>query len=117
MAHSTAVATLDVTAPSGPPHNLEAEVPVLGAILLSDRAIYGLVIEGGLPPADFFREQHRLVYQAILDLYDESRGVDTLTVAEHLRQHGQLEEAGGEAAIHALAAAVPAAGNARHYAK
>jgi replicative DNA helicase len=111
------MATLDVTAPAGPPHNLEAEESVLGAILLSDRAIYGLVIEEGLRADDFYREQHRLVYQAILDLYDESRGVDTLTVAEHLRQHGTLEEAGGEAAIHALAGAVPAAGNARHYAK
>ena len=111
------MATLDVTAPAGPPHNLEAEESVLGAILLSDRAIYGLVIEEGLRPEDFFRDQHRLVYQAILDLYDESRGVDTLTVTEHLRQHGHLEDAGGEATIHALAGAVPAAGNARHYAK
>jgi len=111
------MATLDVTAPAGPPHNLEAEESVLGAILLSERAIYGLVIEEGLRAEDFYRDQHRIVYQAILDLYDESRGVDTLTITEHLRQHGTLEDAGGEATIHALAGAVPAAGNARHYAK
>ncbi|HVE66972.1 MAG TPA: replicative DNA helicase [Solirubrobacteraceae bacterium] len=117
------MATVEATAPrgsspnAGPPHNLEAEESVIGAILLSDRALYGLVIEEGLRADDFYREQHRLVYQAILDLYDESRGVDTLTVAEHLRQHGTLEQAGGEAAIHALAGSVPAAGNARHYAK
>jgi replicative DNA helicase len=111
------MATVDVTAPAGPPHNLEAEESVLGAILLSERAIYGLVIEEGLRADDFYRDQHRIVYQAILDLYDESRGVDTLTVTEHLRQHGQLEDAGGEGTVHALAGAVPAAGNARHYAK
>ncbi len=111
------MATVQATTPAGPPHNLEAEESVLGAILLSDRAIYGLVIEEGLRPEDFFRDQHRIVYQAILDLYDESRGVDTLTVTEHLRQHNLLEPAGGEATIHALAGAVPAAGNARHYAK
>ncbi|MDX6648502.1 MAG: replicative helicase, partial [Solirubrobacteraceae bacterium] len=77
------MATVDVTAPAGPPHNLEAEESVLGAILLSERAIYGLVIEEGLRADDFYRDQHRIVYQAILDLYDESRGVDTLTVTEH----------------------------------
>jgi len=111
------MATVEARAPAGPPHNLEAEESVIGAILLSDRALYGLVIEEGLRADDFYREQHRLVYQAILDLYDESRGVDTLTVTEHLRQHGTLDEAGGEGAIHALAGAVPSAGNARHYAK
>jgi replicative DNA helicase len=111
------MATVEARAPAGPPHNLEAEESVIGAILLSDRALYGLVIEEGLRADDFYREQHRIVYQAILDLYDESRGVDTLTVTEHLRQHGILDEAGGEGAIHALAGAVPSAGNARHYAK
>ena len=111
------MATVEARAPAGPPHNLEAEESVIGAILLSDRALYGLAIEEGLRADDFYRAQHRIVYQAILDLYDESRGVDTLTVTEHLRQHGTLEEAGGEAAIHALAGAVPSAGNARHYAK
>jgi replicative DNA helicase len=111
------MATVEARAPAGPPHNLEAEESVIGAILLSDRSLYGLAIEEGLRADDFYRAQHRIVYQAILDLYDESRGVDTLTVTEHLRQHGTLEEAGGEAAIHALAGAVPSAGNARHYAK
>ncbi|MDX6698953.1 MAG: replicative helicase [Solirubrobacteraceae bacterium] len=111
------MATVEARAPEGPPHNLEAEESVIGAILLSDRALYGLVIEEGLRADDFYRDQHRIVYQAILDLYDESRGVDTLTVTEHLRQNGLLEEAGGEGTVHALAGAVPAAGNARHYAK
>ena len=43
-----------------PPHNLEAEQSVLGAVLLSDRALYGLVIGDGLRPEDFYRERHRL---------------------------------------------------------
>ena len=111
------MATVDVTAPPPPPHNLEAEQSVLGAILLSDKAMYGLVIEEGLRPEDFYRDQHRVVYSAMLDLYEDSHGIDVLTVAERLRQGGRLEEVGGEGAIHALAGAVPAAGNVRHYAQ
>ncbi len=100
-----------------PPHNLEAEQSVLGAILLSDRALYGLVIEDGLRPEDFYRDRHRLVFEAMLSLYQRSEPVDILTVTEHLKQSGRLEESGGRAAISALAASVPAAGNARHYAQ
>jgi replicative DNA helicase len=111
------MASLDVAAPPPPPHNLEAEQSVLGAILLSERAMFGLVIDEGLRPHDFYREQHRLVFQAMLDLYNESQGIDAVTVTEHLRREGRLEDAGGEAAVHALAGAVPAAGNARYYAK
>src|SRR4051794_37991955 len=111
------MATVDVTAPPPPPHNLEAEQSVLGAILLSDKAMYGLVIEEGLRADDFYRDQHRVVYQAMLDQYESSEGIDVLTVTERLRQQGQLDDAGGEGAIHALAGAVPAAGNVRHYAQ
>src|SRR5829696_1264683 len=100
-----------------PPHNLEAERSVLGAILLSDRALYGLVVEDGLRADDFYREQHRRIYKAMLDLYGANEPVDILTVTERLRQHGTLEEAGGEAGVHALAGTVPSAGNVRHYAQ
>jgi replicative DNA helicase len=79
--------------------------------------MYGVVIEEALRPEDFYREQHRIVYRAMRDLYDQSEPIDSLTVAERLRQAGTLEEAGGEAGIHALAGAVPAAGNVRHYAQ
>ena len=55
-----------------PPHSLEAEQSVLGGILLSDRAMYGLVIEEGLSPEDFYRERHRTIYEAMLSLYRDS---------------------------------------------
>ena len=55
-----------------PPHSLEAEQSVLGGILLSDRAMYGLVIEEGLKPEDFYRERHRLIYESMLALYRET---------------------------------------------
>ena len=115
------VATIEAprTANGGgaPPHSIEAERSVLGAILLTDRTLYGLVIEDGLRAEDFYRDQHRLIYEAMMDLYGRSEPVDVLTVTEALRQSGRLEDAGGEAAVHGLAGAVPAAGNVRHYAK
>jgi len=100
-----------------PPHNLEAEQSVLGAILLSERSLYALVIEEGLRPEDFYRERHRVTYAAMLELYNANEPIDPLTVTEALRQSGRLEDAGGEEAIDALTGAVPLVGNARRYAQ
>ncbi len=100
-----------------PPHNLDAEQSVLGSILLSDRALYTLVIEEGLRPEDFYRERHGLIYEAMRALYDESEPVDVLTVTDRLRQMGKLEAVGGPAGIDELTGVVPAAGHARRYAQ
>ena len=100
-----------------PPHNLQAEQSVLGAILLSDRALYALVIEEGLRPEDFYREHHGSIYSAMLALYNESEPVDELTVIDRLRAMGKLEDVGGRAAVDELAGMVPAAGHARRYAQ
>ena len=56
-----------------PPHSIEAEQSVLGAILLSDRTLYALVIEEGLRAEDFYRERHRTIYEAMLALYGDER--------------------------------------------
>ena len=90
---------------------------MLGGILLSDRAMYGLVIEEGLKAEDFYRERHRLIYESMLALYRESEPIDVLTVAEHLRSTGKLEEAGGKAAIDELTGGVPGLGGIRRYAQ
>src|SRR5215218_6124376 len=102
--------------PLTPPHNLEAEQSVLGAVLLSDRAMYRLVIDDGLRPEHFYRDRHRAVYSAMLSLYDKSEPVDSITVTEHLRQTGELEDVGGAGGVQALVGAVEAPGNVRHYA-
>jgi replicative DNA helicase len=100
---------------SGPPHNLEAEKSVLGAVLLDERHLYPLLIEEHLRPEDFYRGQHGLVFGAMIELYQSDRKIDHLTVSENLREQGRLEEAGGAEAIDELAAWVPAAGHARDY--
>jgi replicative DNA helicase len=104
-------------APLAPPHSIEAEQSVLGAILLSERALYSLVIEEGLKPTDFYRRRHQVIYEAMVALYGESEPIDVLTVTEQLRSTGTLDDAGGQAAVDGLAGSVPAAGNARHYAR
>jgi replicative DNA helicase len=98
-----------------PPHNLEAEKSVLGAVLLDERHLHGLLVEEHLRPKDFFRESHRDVFAAMMELYEKDRKIDHLTIAETLRQHGKLEEAGGPEAIDELAGWTPAAGHARDY--
>ncbi len=98
-----------------PPHNLEAEKSVLGAVLLDERHLYALLVEEHLRPEHFYREQHGAVFAAMIALHESDRKIDHLTVAETLRQHGKLEEVGGPEAIDELAGWVPAAGHAREY--
>ena len=100
-----------------PPHSLEAEQSVLGGILLSDRAMYGLVIEEGLRPQDFYRERHRTIYESMLALYREGEPIDVLTVSDQLRRTGALEAAGGRAVIDELTGGVPGLGGIRRYAQ
>jgi replicative DNA helicase len=98
-----------------PPHNLDAERSVLGAVLLDERHLNALLIEEQLRPEHFFREQYGAVFGAMLELHQSSRKIDHLTVAETLRQNGKLEVVGGPEAIDELAGWVPAAGHAREY--
>jgi replicative DNA helicase len=98
-----------------PPHNLEAEKSVLGAVLLDDRHLYGLLVEEHLRPEHFYREQHGAVFEAMMELHGTDRRIDHLTVAEVLRERGKLDETGGAEAIEELAGWVPAAGHAREY--
>ena len=98
-----------------PPHNLEAERSVLGAVLLDERHLHALIVEEQLRPEHFYREQHGAIFGAMLELYNTDRKIDHLTVSETLRQGGKLDQVGGPAAIDELSGWVPAAGHAREY--
>jgi len=98
-----------------PPQSLEAEESVLGAMLLSPGAI-GAVSEV-LDAGDFYRESHAKIYRAALALYAKGEPVDAITLVDELEERGELEDVGGRSRIHELAALVPAASNAAHYAK
>ena len=99
-----------------PPHNLQAEESVLGAVLLSRDAI-GAVSEQGLHPEDFYRPAHQHIYDAVRALYATGAPADTITVADELRRAGLLEQIGGTEVLHALQNATPAISNAAHYAR
>jgi replicative DNA helicase len=99
-----------------PPHSVEAEEAVLGGILLSDRAIPGMLQEG-LAAEHFFRDRHRAVYAAMLALHEQGTAVDVLTVTVELEQHGTLEAIGGRAAVDALTGGVPGLAAIRRYAR
>ncbi len=111
MAHAAPAAP---TAPI-PPQNLDAEESVLGAMMLSPGAI-GAVSEV-LSASDFYRESHAKIYRAALALYGRGEPVDAITLVDELERRGELEEVGGKVRIHELAALVPAASNAAHYAR
>jgi replicative DNA helicase len=100
-----------------PPQNLEAEQAVLGAVLLSDTALPALIIDERLRAEDFYREAHAVVYRAMLAMHNRGEPVDSLTLAEHLKQAGELERVGGQAAIDLLSGPVPGLANVRNYAK
>ncbi len=108
------VAQLSSAAPI-PPQNLDAEESVLGAMMLSPGAI-GAVSEV-LDAGDFYRESHAKIYRAALSLYARGEPVDAITLVDELEERSELEGAGGRIRIHELAALVPAAANAAHYAR
>ena len=98
-----------------PPQSLEAEESVLGGVLLDNTAI-DRVLEF-VRPDDFYREAHRRIFRAMLALAEKSEPVDLVTLAEVLRQRGELQDVGGAAHLAELAERVPTAANAAHYAK
>src|SRR5437660_1098921 len=98
-----------------PPHNLEAEKSVLGAVLLDERHLHSLLIEEHLRPQHFYRERHGAVFAAMLELYESDRKIDQITRGETLRQHRRLDAVGGADTIDELAGWAPAAGHAREY--
>jgi replicative DNA helicase len=81
-----------------PPHNLDAERAVLGAVLMEGRDALPRVIEV-LRPSDFYTEAHRVIYGSMLTLFDRGEPVDVLTLTEELRRGDQLEFVGGPAAL------------------
>jgi len=99
-----------------PPHNLEAEQSVLGAIFLDSDVALSTVIDN-LTTDDFYRESHRTIFRAMLKLYEAKTPIDAITLTAELRGNGQIEAIGGPSYIAELAIAVPTATFVRHYAR
>jgi len=98
-----------------PPHNLEAEMSVLGAMMLSTEAV-GLCVQY-LDSDAFYRQEHRTLFQVLVDQYEKNEPTDLVTMKEALTRRGQLEEVGGDEYLVTLADSVPTIANAEYYAK
>ena len=98
-----------------PPQSKDAERSVLGAVMLNKDMLFEVVTK--LTADDFYYPENRETYQAILDLYNENKAVDVLTVSDKLRQRGTLKMAGGRANVAQLTLDVPSTVNAMEYAR
>jgi len=98
-----------------PPQNLEAEMALLGSILV-DREIMGIVSEI-VRPEDFYAHVHESIYGALHHLYDRGEPLDKITVAEELRRRGDLENVGGLSYLSSLMDTVQTAASAAYYGK
>ncbi len=97
-----------------PPYNQEAEVSVIGAMLIDKPAIASAVEI--LKTGDFYLEENRRIFEAVLSLFETAQPVDLVTVAEKLSKEGDLENVGGIEKLTYLIASVPSASNVRYYA-
>ncbi|MFQ5691741.1 MAG: replicative DNA helicase [Nitrospinota bacterium] len=98
-----------------PPQNLEAEQAVLGAALL-DNSAFPKILEV-IKERHFYREAHRKVFSAMLELFERNEPIDLLTLTDRLRKSARLEDVGGESYLAALVDAVPTAAGATHHAR
>ena len=97
-----------------PPQSLEAEMSLLGSLLIDKEAM--LKVADIVKPEDFYKDSHRKICEAILELYSKSEPLDMLTLGTRLEEKGDLEHIGGRAYLAALTNAVPTASNVVHYA-
>jgi replicative DNA helicase len=98
-----------------PPQNLDAEQAVLGTVLLQDKSV--LKIVEVISPEDFYRDAHKTIYRAMLDLFERHEPHDLITVNNLLGDRNKLEEVGGAAYLASLTDIIPFAGTLVHYAE
>lgn len=101
--------------PKLPPQNIEAEQSALGSLLLDKDAI--IKVSDSLKSDDFYRDDHKLIYQAMLKLYEKRMPIDVVTLSEELEKTGSFETIGGATYLTTLVNAVPTASHVAHYAE
>lgn len=105
--------TLSLAAGRIPPHDLDAEISILGSILLEPLSIAKVL--QFLHPEDFYRENNGQIYRAALDLFAAGEPIDNVTLAAQLQTNGLLERVGGRAQLASMQSIVPTAANIEYY--
>ena len=98
-----------------PPHNIEAEKSVLGALMLDKDAI--IKVANLIRLGDFYKDVHNLIYESMLELYEKREPIDVLSLSNILEEKGKLENIGGSSYLTELVNSVPSSSNVAHYAK
>jgi replicative DNA helicase len=97
-----------------PPHSLEAEESLIGCLLIDKDAI--IKIADSLMPQDFYKDGHKIIYEAIKDLYNNQEPIDIITLANRLEERKNLEKIGGRSYLAKLSNTVATSGNISNYA-
>src|SRR5215471_11659359 len=105
--------TLPLAAGRIPPHDLDAEMSILGSMLLDPLSIAKVL--QFLHPEDFYRENNGQIYRAALDLFAAGEPIDNVTLAAQLQTMGLLERVGGRAQLASMQSIVPTAANIEYY--
>jgi replicative DNA helicase len=101
--------------PKLPPQSVEAEQSVLGSVLLDKDAI--IKIADLISPDDFYRDDHKNIYMAMLSLFEKRMPIDVVTISDELENKGQFEAVGGATYLTTLVNSVPTASHITHYAE
>ncbi len=98
-----------------PPQNIEAEMALLGSIMLRPDSIYEIV--DIVTPKTFYADRHAVIYDAMLDLFGKRRPIDLLSLSSHLKEKNQLDSVGGASYLTEIVNTVPSSANIKHYAE
>jgi replicative DNA helicase len=97
------------------PASPDAEQGVLASFLLAPREVGGLCAEKGVKPESFHVPAHATIYETLIEMWDQNRPIDFITLTEVLRARGQLDQVGGAAFVTSLFTFLPTAANAMYY--
>lgn len=98
-----------------PPQNLEAEMALLGSIMLKPEGLYEVV--DMIKPDTFYSEKHRIIFETMLELLNKRTPIDLLSVSNRLKEKAWLDQIGGNSYLTELVNVVPTSSNLKHYAE
>lgn len=109
------MADTSITAGKVPPQNIDAEMSLLGAVLIDEETLADITEH--VKPKDFYDKRHMIIFDAMMRLYEKNKPVDLLTLTDELKRKKELEEVGGSAYLTELTNYVPTAAHAESYAE
>jgi replicative DNA helicase len=98
-----------------PPQNLDAEMALLGSIMLRPEGLHDIV--DFIKPDSFYSEKHRIIFETMLELFNKRSPIDLLSISNRLKEKGWLDQIGGNTYLTELVNIVPTSSNIHYYAE